>query len=94
MVAVGWRRWGIRPGNECWRVLEVDVDKFKFPVELRIDVVGRGRIEREERAAKEIVAVKISILIVVIPGVFALIHRESIFLYVEKNQGGILEGRR
>ena len=94
MVAVRWRRWGVRPGNECWRVLEVDVDEFKLPVELRIHVVGRGRIEREERAAEEIVAVKICILIIVIPGVFALIHRESIFLYVEKNRGGIMEGRR
>ena len=94
MVAVGWRRWGIRPGNECLRVLEVDIDKFKFPVELRIDVVGRGRIERAERAAKEMVAVKIPILIIVIPGVFALIHRESILLYVEINRGDVMKGRR
>ena len=60
-------------------------------VELRIHVVGRGRIEREERIAEEIVAIKISILKIVIPGVFTLIHRKSVFLCVEEDGGKMQE---
>ena len=60
---------------------------MKFPVGLGGYIEGRGRDEREERAAEEIAAIKISILIIVFPGVFTLIHRKSVFLYVKKDRG-------
>ena len=63
-------------------------------MDMRSKVPERGRDERDEGAAEVVVAGINSILIKIIPGVFALIHRESIFLRVQDYRRRVLGSRR
>ena len=70
---------------------------------LRGEVPERGRGEWDEVAAEVFVVVVVAvknrnivgiIIIKIIPGVFALIHRESIFLRVQDYRRRVLGSRR
>ena len=63
-------------------------------MDMRSKVPERGRDERDEGAAEVVLAGINFILIKIIPGVFALIHRESIFLRVQEYWRRVLGGRR
>ena len=63
-------------------------------MDMRSKVPERGRDERDEGAAEVVVAGINYILIKIIPGVFALIHRESIFLRVQDYRRRVLGSRR
>lgn len=82
------RRWGVQLGYEDWRVPEVDVDELNFPVGLGGYVKERRRDEQKERAAEEIVSVEISVLIIIIPGVFFIDTPEIRFLVCRERSGG------
>ena len=83
-----------RSGNKNRRVSEVYVDGLEVPMVLWGHVEGWGRDEGKERAAEVILAGINSVLIKIIPGVFALIHRESIFLRVQEYRRRELGSRR
>ena len=70
------------PGNINWHASEVDVDEFVLLVEVRSNVEGPGRSERNIGAAEVGTAVEKYILVKIFSGVSTLIHRKSVFLVI------------